>query len=163
MPENIPKVILAPQARGILRIGFDKMARVLAFTLGPTHGTVFNSTALKPSPEPITDAATIARRITALPNRGQDVGAMLLRSLVWRVYQRIGDGTATTAVLAQAILEQASRYVAAGASPVRVQAGIRKATQRAIAVLKDMAWPVTCQEQLASVAYCATRESELSF
>ena len=163
MPENIPKVILAPQARGLLRTGFDKMARVLAFTLGPTHGTVFSSTALKPSPEPITDAATIARRITALPNRGQDVGAMLLRSLAWRVYQRVGDGTATTAVLAQAILEQASRYVAAEASPVRVQAGIQKATQRAIAVLKEMAFPVTCQEQLSSVAYCATRESELSF
>jgi chaperonin GroEL len=88
---------------------------------------------------------------------------MLLRSLAWRVYQRIGDGTATTAVLAQAILEQASRYVTAEASPVRVQAGIQKATQRAIAVLKEMAFPVTCQEQLSSVAYCATRESELSF
>ena len=103
MPANIPKVIPAPQARGVLKAGFDKMAKVLAFTLGPTHGIVFNSTALKPLPEPITDAATIARRITALPDRGQDVGAMLLRSLAWRVYQRIGDGTATTAVLAQTI------------------------------------------------------------
>ncbi len=163
MPENIPKVILPPQARGVLRAGFDQMAKLLAMTLGPTHGIVFNSTALKPTPEPITDAATIARRITALPDRGQDVGAMLLRSLVWRVYQRIGDGTATTAVLAQAILEQASRFVAAGASPLRVQEGIQKATQRAIATLKEMAFPVVCQEQMASVAFCVTREPELSF
>lgn len=161
--ENIPKVIPAPIARGVLKNGFDQMARLLAVTLGPTHGIAFNSTVLKPVPEPITDAATIARRFTSLPNRGQDVGAMLLRSLVWRVHQRIGDGTATTAVLAQAILEQASRYVAAGASPVRVQAGIQKATQQAIAVLKDMASPVTCQEQFASVAYSATHEPELSF
>jgi chaperonin GroEL len=139
------------------------MARLLAVTLGPTHGVVFNSTVLKPIPEPITDAATIARRITALPDRAQDVGAMLLRSLVWRVHQRIGDGTATTAVLAQSILEQANRYVAAGANPVRIQAGIQKATLFAIATLQDMAFPVTCQEQLASIAYCATREPELSY
>lgn len=162
MPKNTPKVILAPQARGALRAGFDQMARLLAVTLGPTHGVVFNSTALKPIPEPITDAATIARRITALPDRARDVGAMLLRSLVWRVHQRIGDGTAVTAVLAQAILEQASRYVSAGANPVRIQSGIQKATLRAKITLQDMAFPVTSQEQLASVAYCATRESELS-
>jgi len=162
MPENIPKVILPPTARGFLKDGFDQMARVLALTLGPTHGIGFSSTILKPTPEPITDAATIARRITALPNRARDVGAMLLRSLVWRVHQRIGDGTATTAVLAQAILEQAHRYVAAGASPVRLQAGIQKATSRVITGLRDMATPVTSREQLAWVAYCTTQEPELS-
>ena len=162
MPENIPKVILPPTARGFLKDGFDQMARVLAITLGPIHGIGFSSTILKPTPEPITDAATIARRITALPNRARDVGAMLLRSLVWRVHQRIGDGTATTAVLAQAILEQAHRYVAAGASPVRVQAGIQKATLRVIAALRDMATPVTSQQQLALLAYCTTQDPELS-
>lgn len=163
MPANIPKVILAPTARGILKEGFDQMARLMALTFGPTHGIVFSSTALKPIPEPITDSATLARRITAFPNRGRDVGAMLMRSLVWRVHQRVGDGSATTAVLAQAILEHASRYVSAGASPVRVQAGIQKATQQAIAQLNVMATPVTCPEQLVSVAYTAIREPELSF
>ena len=88
---------------------------------------------------------------------------MLLRSLVWRVHQRIGDGCATTAVLAQAILEQASRYVSAGASPVRVQAGIQKATQCVIARLSKMAVPATGHEQLTSVAFTATREPEISF
>ncbi len=83
-------------------------------------------------------------------------------ALVWRVHQRIGDGTATTAVLAQAILEQAHRYVAAGASPVRLQAGIQKASSRVIAGLREMATPVTTREQLALVAYCTTQEPELS-
>lgn len=163
MTENIPKVILAPQARETLKAGFDQMAQALAVTLGPTHGIVLSSAALKPMPEPITDAATIARRITALPDRGKDVGAMLMRSLTWRTHQRIGDGGATTAVLAQTILEQANRYVAAGASPVKIQAGIEKATWCAITTLKEMAWPVNCQEQLACVAYTATQEPEMSF
>ncbi|GAB4504726.1 MAG: chaperonin GroEL [Anaerolineales bacterium] len=163
MTKNIPKVILAPQARETLKAGFDQMAHALAVTLGPTHGIVLSSTALKSAPEPITDAATIARRITALPDRGKNVGAMLMRSLAWRVHQRCGDGSATTAILAQAILEQASRYVDAGANPVRVQAGIKQAALCAIEALKEMASPVTCQEQLASVAYTATHESEMSF
>jgi len=139
------------------------MGRLLASTLGPIHGVAFSSTALQSAPEPITDAATIARRVTSLPDRAQDVGAMLMRSLAWRTHQQVGDGSATTAVLAQAIFEQASRYVAAGANPIRLQAGIHKATLRATAALRDMASPVTCQEQLVSVAYAATREPELSF
>lgn len=163
MPEYIPKVLFPPVARGVLKDGFDQIARLLELTLGPTQGIVLNSTALKPAPEPMTDAATIARRITELPDRAQDVGAMLLRSLVWRVHQRVGDGSATTAVLAQAILAQANRYVAAGANPVRVQGGIHRATLEALSALKEMAAPVTTQEQLAAVAYTATREPELSF
>ena len=163
MPENIPKVILNPHAGTALKNGFNQMTRVLESSMGPTRGTVFHSTDLQSTPEPITDAATIARRITELPGRSQNAGAMLLRSLVWRVHQRVGDGCATTAVLAQSILEHASRYVAAGASAVRVQAGIQKATRHAIASLSKMAMPVKNAEQLVSVAYTATREPELSF
>jgi chaperonin GroEL len=163
MPENIPKVILNPHAGTALRKGFNQMTRVLESSMGPTRGTVFHSTALKSTPEPITDAATIARRITELPGRSQNVGAMLLRSLVWRVHLRVGDGCATTAVLAQSMLEHGSRYVSAGASPVRVQAGIQKATRLVIARLSEMAAPVKSAEQLVSVVYTATREPELSF
>lgn len=163
MPENIPQVIPTPRARENLKTGFDQIAKLLAQTLGPTQGLVFSSTAIKPTPEPLTDAATIARRLVALPDRGQDMGAMLLRSLAWRVHERVGDGVATTAVLAQAILEQASRMVAAGANPVRVQAGIQKATRQALATLKTLTSPITCQEQLVAVARSATGEAEISF
>ncbi len=163
MPQRIPQVIFAPQSRNTLKSGFDQMARLLAQTLGPTQGIVFHATAQKPTPEPLTDSATIARRIIALPDRAQNVGGMLLRNLVWRVHQRVGDGGATTAVLAQAILEQANRYVVAGANPVRVQAGIQKASARAVAALKQMASPAHSQEELALVAYAATHEPALSF
>jgi chaperonin GroEL len=163
MPRNIPKVIFNPQSRGYLKDGFDTVARLLEVTLGPSQGVALSSTELKPTPEPVQDAATLARRITALSDRGQDVGAMLLRSLVWRVHQRIGDGAATTSILAQAILEQASRSVAAGANPVLVQRGIHQAATQASARLKALATPVVNQEQLAGVAFTATREPELSF
>jgi chaperonin GroEL len=163
MPENTPKVILAPQARSALKSGFDQMAKLLAVSLGPTQGIVFHTEALKPKPEPLNDAATIARRMTALPGREQDVGAMLMRSLAWRAYQRVGDGSALTAVLAQAILEEATRYVAAGANPVRVQDGIEKAAAEAIMHIRKMAEPVKSPEELAAAAYTATREPDLSY
>ncbi len=162
MTPSIPAVLPSPQTRPALKAGFDQMARLLAATLGPTQGVVFHSQALKPTPEPLTDAATIARRVTALPDRAEDVGAMLLRSLAWRVHQRVGDGCATTAVLAQAILEHGHRFIAAGANPVQVQAGIRKATQRAVELLGQMSYPVSGQTELSAVALTATGEPELS-
>ncbi len=162
MTPSIPAVLPLPQTRLALKAGFDQMARLLAATLGPTQGVIFHSEALKPAPEPLTDAATIARRVTALPNRAQDVGAMLLRSLAWRVHQRVGDGCATTAVLAQAILEQGHRFVAAGANPARVQAGIQKAALRAVELLQQMSRPVTEQNDLNAISLTATGEPELS-
>lgn len=162
MTTSIPAVLPFSQTRSALKAGFDQMACLLAATLGPTQGVVFYSEALKSAPEPLTDAATIARRVTALPDRAQDVGAMLLRSLAWRVQQRVGDGCAMTAVLAQAILEQGHRFVSAGANPARVQAGIQKATRRAVELLDEMSRPVTEQNDLSAVALTATGEPELS-
>ncbi|GAB4494569.1 MAG: chaperonin GroEL [Anaerolineales bacterium] len=162
MPRPIPAVLPSSQTRPALKAGFDQMARLLAATLGPTQGVVFHSEALKSIPEPLTDAATIARRITALPNRAQDVGAMLLRSLAWRVQQRVGDGGALTAVLAQAMFEQGHRFIAAGANPVRVQTGIQKATRRALQWLDEMSRPVMEQNDLNAIALTATGQPELS-
>lgn len=162
MTPSIPAVLPSTQTRLAFKAGFDQMARLLAATLGPRRGVVFHYEARKRELEPLTDSATIARRVTALPDRAQDVGAMLLRSLAWRVQQRVGDGCATTAVLAQAILEQGHRFVSAGANPARVQAGIRKATQRAVELLQEMSRPVTEQNDLNAVALTATGEPDLS-
>jgi len=163
MTDLIPRVILPPEAGVSLKSGFDQLARVLQATMGPTRGLVMHSTELKPAPEPITDAATIARRITSLPDRRQNVGAMLLRNLVWRVHKRTGDYGAITAVLSQAILDRASRYVSSGASAVRVQAGIQKAARQVAVLLQDMAVPVESLEQRVNVIFSVTQEPALSF
>lgn len=162
MPRPIPAVLPSSQTRPALKAGFDQMARLLASTLGPHRGVVFHYEARKQEIEPLTDAATIARRVVALPDRAEDVGAMLLRSLAWRVHQRVGDGCATTAVLAQAILEQGHRFISAGANPARMQVGIQKATQRAVELLQKMSRPVREQNDLNAVALTATGEPDLS-
>jgi chaperonin GroEL len=111
-----PSVVLSPVSAAYLKQGFDRLADLLAITLGPTQGVILNDSKNRNEPQLLHDAATAARRMIALPDRREDVGAMLLRHLVWQVHEQVGDGSATTAVLAQALLHEGTKMVAAGAN-----------------------------------------------
>jgi chaperonin GroEL len=155
-------VLFGAEANNQLKSGFDKMARLLAVTLGPTGGLVLSQPATGSQPAVLTDAATIARQLLALPNRAEDVGAMLLRNVVWRMHEKAGDGCATTAVLAQAILHQAHRYVAAGGNATSLRRGIDRAALAASAALQQMARPIQASDDLILVAQGVTGDLELS-
>jgi chaperonin GroEL len=157
-----PAVLSSPIAAARLKQGFDTLAQLLSLTLGPSQGVVLSSTELAPRPEILSDAATIARRMAALPDPSQDVGAMLLRNMVWRVHEQVGDGGATTAVLAQAILSHATRYIQAGANPVLIQQGVRQAAHRAVERLKALAEPPQGELDFTGVAQAVTGYPELS-
>lgn len=156
-----PSVMLNSEAQGWLRAGFDELAQLLAVTLGPTQGSVLIERADKPQPELLTDAATIARRIISLRDRRRDVGAMLLRQAVWRTGQRVGDGTAVTAVLARALLQEAAKMVAAGANPIQVQRGVRQAIEAARSDLLARSAPAHSMEMLTAVAQNVTGRRDL--
>jgi len=158
-----PSVIAPPESIQQLKLGFDQLAELLASTLGPTQGVVISTTDLKPRPELLTDAATIARRMTELPDPRQNIGAMLLRNMVWRMHERVGDGGALTAVLAQAMLAYAARTVTAGANPVQVINGMKRGVQAALARLTEMSQPIQGEDDLAAVAFSTTGETDLSF
>ncbi len=158
-----PSVIQYPESIQQLKLGFDQLADLLASTLGPTQGIVLASTDLKPRPELLTDAATIARRMTELPDPRQNVGAMLLRNMVWRMHERVGDGGALTAVLSQAMLAHAARSVSAGANPVQLISGLKFAVQAALAHLVQMSQPIQGEDDLAAVAFSTTGEADISF
>ena len=84
-------------------------------TLGPLTGPVaLEDSTRKGSPELLDDGGAIARRILQLPDRGADVGAMLLRETLWQQRQRFGDATATTAVLYQTVMTEGYRFISAG-------------------------------------------------
>jgi chaperonin GroEL len=142
--------------------GADRLAHLLGLTLGPVGGNVVSAKdAGSERYETLTDAATIARRIIALPEPSEDAGAMLLRQLVWRVRQKAGDGSATAAVLARAILRDARRCIAAGANPMQVRRGIEWGVAAAVKALLEMAEPLEGQERLAAVARAASGDAEL--
>jgi len=160
MPE--PDVLHGLETSARMKRGFDQLSEVLALTLGPTQGTILSQHATHPEPEILTDAATIARRILALPDRAEDVGAMLARNLVWRMHLKAGDGCATTAVLAQAILERAHSLKAAGANPMALRRGIDRAAQAAVDALREMARPIKNRLDLAQVTYTISGDANLS-
>jgi chaperonin GroEL len=157
-----PFVLFDRKASAALNRGFYQMAEVMAVTLGPTQGTVLSAREPKGEPEILEDAATIARRIIAIPNRGADVGAMLMRNIAWRVHKRSGDGAATAAVLAQAILREATHYVRAGGNPMLVRRGMERATVAALEDLARQAQPVRSEEELTHVAETLTAEPAMS-
>jgi len=157
----VPDVILGEESReGMLR-GFETMARLLAITLGPIGGNIASSKVVGAEPELLTDAATIARRIIQLPERAEDAGAMLMRHMVWNVREEVGDGSATTAVLAWAIAKEGHRMIVAGANPMLLKRGIERATRAATKALGEMSVPLEGEDRIAAVATASTGNSEI--
>ena len=118
-----PGVVFQPHVHHRLQRGIDKLVNAIRPTLGPLACGV----AIDPLndaetlPEFLDDGGLIARRIIELPNRDEDMGAMLLRGMLLRQYERVGDGTATAAVLFKAIFDAGLRYIAAGGNSMQLR------------------------------------------
>ena len=121
--------------------GMDRMARLVRPTLGPLPRTVaitrFSSAGSEP--ELRDNGAVIARRTLQLADPFENMGAMLIRHVVWQVHERAGDGTASAAVLAQSLMHAGARLVAAGHSPVAIQCGIQQGLELATRELRRQA------------------------
>ncbi len=115
-----PKVIHQPETQQALRRGISAITAALAPTLGPLprRSVAQNQANL----ELLDDGGLIARRIIALPSQEDDVGAMLLRQVLWKMREQHGDGTAATALLYETIYREGRRFIAAGADPMRLRA-----------------------------------------
>ena len=160
---NRPSVEFQPRVHQHLLRGIDLIADVVRPTIGPLPRNVgYERITRDRTPEVLSDAGTLARRIIEIGDGVSDVGAMLLRQAVWQVSDKVGDGSATTAVLAQAMLHHAYRSVAAGANAMRMREGIRLAVEPVIAQLKAIAKPVTTQKELTQVARSYCHDNELA-
>lgn len=139
-------------ARAALVRGLATMAAAVAPTLGPAARTV----AVAPiggsgPPEVLDDAATIVRRTIAIDDPFENMGAMLLRHLVWRVHEAVGDGGATAAVLARRLIGDAVAYVGAGGDPLALGRGVERAAKTATSVLCSLARPIEFPREIATV------------
>lgn len=125
-----PGVAAQPNLQSKLQRGFGQIVAAVRPTLGPYPRLVaYDHNVGAQPPEFLDDGGMIARRIIQLPHRTEDVGAMFLRQVLWRVRQRVGDGTATTAVLFDFIYSRGARYIAAGGNAMvlrpHLEAGMR--------------------------------------
>jgi len=157
------RILHGRAARAALLRGIDRMTKLLRPTLGPLPRTVAISPILGSQPPEILDnAAVIARRTIQLTDPFEDMGGMLVRHLAWRVFDRVGDGTATAAVLAQALVQAGARYVAAGGNPVSVMRGMDCGLAVATAELRRQARTIDGPADIANVVAGIVRRPDLA-
>ena len=137
-------------ARRALERGANAVANAVKVTLGPRGRNVVIEKKWG-SPTITKDGVTVAKEVE-LEDKFENMGAQLVREVASKTNDIAGDGTTTATVLAQSIVNEGLRYVAAGGAPLSVKKGIDKAVEAAVAALKDNAIAVTESESISQVA-----------
>jgi chaperonin GroEL len=138
------------------------MIAAVRATLGPLPRYTAIERATSGGPELLDEGATIGRRVLALPDRNEDMGAMLARHLMWRMEERVGDGSVTAAVLFQAIFDAGLTYVAAGGNAMALRHHLQAAERVALAELDGLAVKVEGKEMLTRLAMAVCFDAELA-
>ncbi|NLB10016.1 MAG: chaperonin GroEL [Clostridiaceae bacterium] len=146
-------------ARKHLEIGVNKLADTVRITMGPKgRNVVLDKT--YGSPVITNDGVTIAREIE-LEDRFENMGAQLVKEVATKTNDVAGDGTTTATLLAQAIIREGLRNIAAGANPIILKQGIEKAVDTAVAKIKDSAKAVSGRDDIARVASISANDDEI--
>jgi chaperonin GroEL len=146
-------------ARRALERGVNKVADAVKVTLGPKGRNVVLDKKWG-SPTITKDGVTVAKEIE-LEDPYENMGAQLCKEVASKTNDVAGDGTTTATVLAQAIVNEGLRYVAAGGNPIAVKRGIDKAVEQVIATIKSTAKPIKDKEQVEFVATIAGNDNEI--
>ncbi|MDD2958911.1 MAG: chaperonin GroEL [Lachnospiraceae bacterium] len=138
------------EARAALESGVNKLADTVRVTLGPKGRNVVLDKQYG-APLITNDGVTIAKEIE-LEDAFENMGAQLIREVASKTNDVAGDGTTTATVLAQAMVNEGMKNLAAGANPIVLRKGMKKATDEAVAAIKSMSQKVNGKEQIARVA-----------
>lgn len=153
------QIIFNEEARHALERGVNKLAEAVRVTLGPKgRNTVLDKKF--GSPLITNDGVTIARDIE-LEDPFENMGAQLLKEVATKTNDVAGDGTTTATVLAQAIIREGLKNVAAGANPMELKRGIEKAVAAVVDEIKATAKTVDSKEKIAQVAAISAGDDEI--
>ncbi|MCH7699500.1 MAG: chaperonin GroEL [Chloroflexi bacterium] len=144
------QIIFGEEARRSLREGVDQLANALKVTLGPRGRKVILDKKFG-APAVVDDGVSIAKEIE-LSDPFENMGAQLAKEVASKTNDVAGDGTTTATVLAQALVREGMKNVAAGANPLAMQRGLQQGVASVIDDLHKMAEPVLGKEQIAQVA-----------
>jgi chaperonin GroEL len=147
------------EGRRLLQAGVDQLAEAVKSTLGPKGRNVILEK-ITGSPEVTNDGVTIAREIH-LRDPFENMGAQLVKEAAVKTNDTVGDGTTTAIVLAQAIVRQGMKAIAAGGNPVLVKRGIDLAVHRIVEHLQQVTHPVSTEQDYARVASISANDDEL--
>ena len=152
------QLIFNQEAQNALVRGVDIVADAVKKTLGPKGRNVVIQSAS--GPIVTKDGVTVAKAIE-LECPYEDLGAQLCKQVSSKTNDVAGDGTTTATVLAQAIVREGVRYVAAGGNPISVKRGIDKAVNDAVAEIEALSKPIENKEQITFVATISGNEAEV--
>src|SRR3712207_3744489 len=147
------------EARKALEQGVDAVANAVKVTLGPRGRYVVLDKKFG-APTITNDGVTIAREIE-IEDVFENQGAQLVREVATATNDVAGDGTTTATVLAQAIVREGMKNVAAGANPMILRRGLDKGVRAVLAAVRDQAKPVNAKEQIAQVAAISAADQEI--
>ncbi|SIO26373.1 chaperonin GroEL [Paraburkholderia phenazinium] len=152
------EIVFSDNARSKLVEGVNLLANAVKVTLGPKGRNVVLERSFG-SPVVTKDGVSVAKEIE-LADKLQNIGAQLVKEVASRTSDAAGDGTTTATVLAQAIVREGQKYVAAGLNPLDLKRGIDKAVIAAIDELKKISKPTTTSKEIAQVATISANGEE---
>ena len=153
------QLLFGEDARKALQKGVDTLANTVKITLGPKGRNVVLDKKFG-APQIVNDGVTIAKELE-LENPFENMGAQLVKEVATKTNDIAGDGTTTATVLAQAIIQEGLKNVAAGANPMIVKNGIKKAVDAAIEALKGMSKPIENKSSIAQVATISAANEDI--
>ena len=138
------------EARKALESGVNQLADTVRVTLGPKGRNVVLDKSFG-TPLITNDGVTIAKDIE-LDDAFENMGAQIVKEVATKTNDVAGDGTTTATVLAQAMINEGMKNLAAGANPIILRKGMQKATECAVAAIKEMSSAITGKDQIAKVS-----------
>ncbi len=153
------QILFSEEARKSLKAGIDTLADAIRVTLGP-RGRPVALDKKWGAPSVINDGVSIAKEIE-LPNPFENMGVQLVKEAATKTNDQCGDGTSTSVILAQGIVSEGFKNIAAGADSMALKRGVEKGVDAVVEELKKMAIPVKGKEQVAQVAALSAVDQEI--
>ncbi|MDO5297645.1 MAG: chaperonin GroEL [bacterium] len=153
------RVLYSQEARQALEAGANAVAEAVKITLGPRGRNVVLDKKFG-SPTITNDGVTIAKEVE-LEDVFENMGAQLVREVASKTNDISGDGTTTATVLAQAMIREGMKNVAAGANPMFIKRGIEKAVDKIVAEIHKMSVPVETRDAIAQVAMISANNDKV--
>ena len=147
------------EARKALEAGVNKLADTVRVTIGPKGRNVVLDKSFG-APLITNDGVTLAKEIE-LEDPFENMGAQLLKVVATKTNDVAGDGTTTATVLAQAMVNEGMKNLAAGANPIVLRKGMKKATDEAVKAIAEMSEPISSKDQIARVAAISAASDEV--
>lgn len=153
------QILYGTDARAKLKAGVDKLAKAVWTTLGPRGGNVAIAKSWG-APQVVHDGVTVAKEIT-LEDPFENMGAQLVREVSQKTNDVAGDGTTTSTVLAQALVEEGFKNISAGANPMILRKGLERALETAVDEVQKMSTPISSKEERVQIATNSAQNPEI--